>query len=495
MRKAILIAFAMLFVFAMAGTALAVDPVTFDTDTGSSMWTYQDRVDTAAKTEGSYKAFDDQTTKMYSNPHGGYDTTTNKCKVCHAVHRAEGAYFMLRADTQDDACDYCHIGGSAHSTNVVYDLNAAGKATPNGHTIGASATIPDSSVKQWTEPLTLSTTDADGNTISETVDVRRYSEDRNKMFRFARHHGQSAAGTGRSGYMRIGPLALRCMNCHQPHNATNMVWRPTALETGTQLASGYKLLRLMPSASIQGTATISGSLIDYDAGMQSYKAYTEFGDAALGEVYVNTGNAVKVPETTMTASNTGPGKTIYTTFEGVTNPAHQHGPDRDPQTVNQYALSPWCADCHNLNIGYWKHLATEELGFKSHSDRTHPAPYTGAYNGPAQCYSCHRNDLPIQPATSYYDGSASRTACERCHFGTGSYKAVSDNIDGAGTKSDFPHSGQGNTIKLLGQWQTQADPAKTSNIWMDTTGTAANVTKDNLDSVCLRCHVGIGTNH
>ena len=77
-----------------------------------------------------------------ASPHGGYDTTTNKCKVCHAVHRAEGAYYLLRADSQDDACSYCHIGGSAHSSKVVYDLNPAGIYTTNGHTIGAPDSDP-----------------------------------------------------------------------------------------------------------------------------------------------------------------------------------------------------------------------------------------------------------------------------------------------------------------------------------------------------------------
>lgn len=482
MKKAILIVLTTVFVFAFAGAALAVSPTTYDTDTGSSAWTYQDAQDATAKTEGSYKAFDDQTTDMYANPHGGYDTTTNKCKVCHAVHRAEGAYFLMRADTQDDACDYCHIGGSAHSLKVVYDLNDAGKATTNGHTIGASAAIPDSSVDQWLEDVTLSTVNEDGTPLTEVVKVRRYEVAKNKMYRYARHHGQSAVGTGRSGYLRIGPLALRCMNCHQPHNAKNMVWRPTDFNNPTtQIASGYKLLRKMPSGSMAPWASINS-----------------YGN-------VDATHTVSVPESTMTPENTGhdaesgstnwtDGKnTIYTAYEGVTDPAHMHGADRDPQTVNQYALSPWCADCHNLNIGYWKHLTHEELGYKSHADRTHPAPYTGAYNGPAQCYSCHRNDLPENPTTSAYD--ATRASCERCHFGTGTYKTYRQSDSANLVASDFPHSGQNNSIKLLGAWLTEADPTKTSNIWKDTIGATANVNASTIDGVCLRCHVGIGTNH
>ena len=48
------------------------------------------------------------------------------------------------------------------------------------------------------------------------------------MYRFGRHHGQSDEGTGRGGYAKIGPLALRCMSCHQTHNAVDEVWRPLA---------------------------------------------------------------------------------------------------------------------------------------------------------------------------------------------------------------------------------------------------------------------------
>ncbi len=138
----------------------------------------------------------------YDNPHGGYDTTTNKCKVCHAVHRAEGAYYLLRADSQDDACDYCHIGGSAHSSRVVYDY---GKYTENGHTIGASTAIPDSSVSQWTEAVTLTPSMRPMNPISEDIQVRAYDATKASMYRFTRHHGHGDWGTGRSGYSKVGP--------------------------------------------------------------------------------------------------------------------------------------------------------------------------------------------------------------------------------------------------------------------------------------------------
>ncbi|MBI4733294.1 MAG: cytochrome c3 family protein [Rubrobacteridae bacterium] len=464
MKKLFYVVFiAIMNLIVFAGISLAATPSVISPTDGSSLWRYQDSHDTTEKAEGAYLAYNTANGKYETNPHGGYDSSTNKCKICHAVHRAEGAYYLLRADTQDDACNYCHIGGSAFSDTTVYTLNPAGTATPNGHTIGA--------------------------------------------------------GTGSNGYMRIGPLALRCMSCHQQHGAKNMVWRPNDITSGTQLANGYKLLRSSPSASIQGSATetVEGVeyTVNYDEGMQNYTAYEQY-DPASGKFLVSSNNIVKVPEANMSAANTGPGHTIYTAFTGITDPAKQRGPDNDPQTVNQYALSPWCADCHNLDIGYWKGLTNEELGFKSHSDRTHPVPYQGAWRGPGQCYSCHRNDMPDKGTTtvaynwfSFHSAGSVGTSClnchdlhggmggsllpaegncQECHFGTISYRKYNDDIDGAGTRSDFPHSGGNDSIKLLGP----------STKRMNSNGTfsyGTGVTENNIDGVCLRCHSGVGANH
>jgi hypothetical protein len=55
------------------------------------------------------------------NPHQGYDTTTKKCAVCHAVHHADvpGSEALLRS-TKDGACTYCHISTPAISYKRVY---------------------------------------------------------------------------------------------------------------------------------------------------------------------------------------------------------------------------------------------------------------------------------------------------------------------------------------------------------------------------------------
>lgn len=43
-----------------------------------------------------------------AGPHGGYVSTTNKCRECHAVHRAYSSQVLLRYQTILANCRYCH---------------------------------------------------------------------------------------------------------------------------------------------------------------------------------------------------------------------------------------------------------------------------------------------------------------------------------------------------------------------------------------------------
>jgi hypothetical protein len=496
-KKTLFVALVAVFVIAFAASAFAATPQTTLGPDGTSQWSYKDLADATAKTEGGYAAFDDTTTAMYADPHGGYDTATNKCKVCHAVHRAEGAYYLLRADSQDDACDYCHIGGSAHSSKVVYDLNTAGKATPNGHTIGASTYIPDSTIAQWTEEVTLETVDANGDPLSEQIEVRAYDEQKNDMYRFARHHGHRAAtGGARSNYVPVGPLALRCMSCHQVHNAEAMTWQSIAMssmgdagEYTSEAVSSYKLLKQFPSGTYVGGLDIYGQIsvgnisivpettltagVEFDAVRAMGADPTAL---SLARDFNNDGDLLDSGE------NVAFNKPMWVAqnFDGehvVTDPLAE---EAIASAVNNASLSVWCADCHNLNLGGWEHLTNPELGFKAHTERTHPAPFTGADSGPGQCYSCHRNDLP---RINTGDG------CSQCHYGTGNYKEnrAGDEL----VASDFPHSGEDGDYKMLGSYSiVRTDLSNNTTI-----DDAVTVGPNNLDAVCIRCHGGIGTFH
>lgn len=312
MRKALLIllvaAFAV-FVMAMSGVALATDPAgnpdpfTFTesapenvliplnasvpaaTKYGASAWVYKDGYDANFKFEGSYLQFQDQTgtgttdqggygAGIYdwavgkdAGPHDGYDTTSNKCKTCHAVHRATGTYRLMRVDNPEDGCNYCHIGDHKHSTRGAYYRDAALTYSANGHTMGAGKTIPDSSVKEWLTSKSLSTVDSGGLPVTVTYKAREYKPDRNKMFYWT----SIRASYHNVGWLRQGPTYLTCLSCHQPHNADKLIWKPSGTDTTTtpataiSLPDGYKLLRSAPSGSTKSTNR-----------MVAYKAMTSY---------------------------------------------------------------------------------------------------------------------------------------------------------------------------------------------------------------------------
>ncbi|HEY3318395.1 MAG TPA: hypothetical protein VGK50_08240 [Coriobacteriia bacterium] len=342
-----------------ATAASAVEPTVTATGApyyGVSSFTYSDLFDVAPKHEGGYAAFNDTSTLTYADPHGGYDTATNKCSICHAVHRTDGSYFLMRGENQADACMYCH-GPSGHARRTVYDANPGGMSTSVGHRIGASPVIPASGVTESLETTTLASTDASGNVTTATIQIRSVGA-ANRIFRLQRTHTQNAAGEGRLGYQRVGPTPLGCLSCHQPHNAPDELWRPrTYPYNDTVLAGGYKLLRASPSGSIQGTDDMpygggGPATVSYTRdGMVGYKAYTNFATTGL----VNNPNAVRSVESTLTAANTGPGSTIWVTPDPATREsADATTPARATNGIDQYALSVWCADCHNLAIGNFR---------------------------------------------------------------------------------------------------------------------------------------------
>ncbi|OFW34693.1 MAG: hypothetical protein A2074_01450 [Candidatus Aquicultor primus] len=78
------------------------------------------------------------TTMLYqSGPHGGYLTSTHRCRECHAVHRAAGKFKLLRSDTRFEACDWCHGTGAGSGYNIQMDNDDDYTTEYNvGHTMG-----------------------------------------------------------------------------------------------------------------------------------------------------------------------------------------------------------------------------------------------------------------------------------------------------------------------------------------------------------------------
>lgn len=117
MKKSLLIvALAMVLVFAFATTALAKNAGSPAVSPGNGYLTWAQ-----ASSLGSLDAMQD------NGPHADYTTTTIKCVVCHSVHGAPKGTFLLTKALASDVtsastsvvCSYCHGVGATASTKIV----------------------------------------------------------------------------------------------------------------------------------------------------------------------------------------------------------------------------------------------------------------------------------------------------------------------------------------------------------------------------------------
>lgn len=114
-----------------------------------------------------------------ASPHGGYTTTTNRCRTCHAVHMADPSglgnpadavsWRLLRNNSRANECNYCHKPNSGLSAKQPYRTRTW---TIRGEHTLDSTTVPDSDMGQlngglscgWCHSVhgakTLDTTDA-----------------------------------------------------------------------------------------------------------------------------------------------------------------------------------------------------------------------------------------------------------------------------------------------------------------------------------------------
>jgi len=91
------------------------------------------------RSTGETVTVDSQIENIYftSGPHGGYLTSTHKCRECHAVHRAAGKFKLTRSDTRFEACDWCHGTGAGSGYNIQMDNDDNYSMEYNvGHTMG-----------------------------------------------------------------------------------------------------------------------------------------------------------------------------------------------------------------------------------------------------------------------------------------------------------------------------------------------------------------------
>ena len=77
--------------------------------------------------------------ETFALPHGRYSTATNRCRDCHAVHRASGSFVLTRANDEYTACEYCHGSGAGSGRKI----QMADPGVSNGHHLGYTGYAPD----------------------------------------------------------------------------------------------------------------------------------------------------------------------------------------------------------------------------------------------------------------------------------------------------------------------------------------------------------------
>lgn len=129
MKKSILVvALAVVLVFALAATALATSAKTWNYQADYYSWGSVSGNGipsvTNTNTLGEGGTITTATAPVLnSNPanpgvHAGYTTTTAKCGICHSVHRAKSGGVKL-LNTATATCAGCHVSGTSTVTNVV----------------------------------------------------------------------------------------------------------------------------------------------------------------------------------------------------------------------------------------------------------------------------------------------------------------------------------------------------------------------------------------
>lgn len=98
-KTALVLGMAIVLVFAFASTALA------DTASGTITW------NPAAPNNNPSP----------STPHKGYAYNTQKCLVCHAVHKSSAVGQVLLDTTVSNSCNFCHVSVAGIATKHVYN--------------------------------------------------------------------------------------------------------------------------------------------------------------------------------------------------------------------------------------------------------------------------------------------------------------------------------------------------------------------------------------
>ncbi|MCL6473325.1 MAG: hypothetical protein K6T91_11040 [Firmicutes bacterium] len=351
-----------------------------------------------------------------SGPHGGYLTSTHRCRECHAVHRAAGKFKLTRGDSRYEACDWCHGTGAGSGFNIQMDNDADYTTEYNvGHTMGYGI-----SGGKWKAP-----------------------DDTFPAFTPNYYMG-----------------GFSCFDCHSPHANPSRLLGYSDTGTAVGLSQNNKVFGILnpghgetegdPAAYISGGHAqpiyLSGSWLLIKNPDREI-AVADDTKSASYTIYSGTGSTAGVEITSMVDSITagseisdGIMQALYQ-YDSTTSypvnkipidwndPIGQAGSATTGQenrgytqtgTQNIWAMSEFCTDCHDGNAGLHTvqaPLFSEDRALRTQGFETETPAWKGeydlAYGHDAQPRHCKRQ-MRFNPE----DGTDFGPHCRSCHRGS-----------------------------------------------------------------------------
>lgn len=288
----------------------------------------------------------------FSGPHGGYATTTNKCQDCHSTHYAYGDYMLLRSNSREAACDYCHGGGGGSTINIMMD---------NDYRSGSFDMAQASAVETTT--MGLGTGHTLGYAGNAPADIRPAYSD---------------------------PNGFACFDCHTPHGNSDRVLT-TFSNPGRLMGTGAAVIA--GSGNSDGTLNTAGEW-GIDAAQGNLKIFS--GGAVAAKPIWPTGRFLLLKNPHDDASETATDGVVSDTADngqnkeaidweeplGPADAAYGGEQDNDPDadfpwaTDGFLALAEFCTDCHDGTAGASTQAATVW--------RSYDSTYAVAYSHDAQ---------------------------------------------------------------------------------------------------------------
>jgi hypothetical protein len=343
-------------------------------------------------------------TGYFAGPHGGYTTTTNKCADCHSTHYAAGSFMLMRANSREAACDYCHGGGGGSTINIqmdnayktmtadfdyadgVVDLaGAPASGFGTGHTLGYTGEAPADIYPAYQQDQGMACFDCHSPHGNSARILTTFSNP-GRFFAAPGQAGrpttaQVAAGTAWPVGLGIGGMVKGAAGVWSDNGVLdagewgvdaefgNFVWDGNAATAGVQIAyrpiwpNGRFLLVKDPhKTALEGQADTVVTTVAQTAGDLGFEGYNKY----------------KIDW----EEPLGPADGTYGGFQDNDNDKDWDTGfpfvafDGDPTTGGFLSLSEFCVDCHDGTAG-----ASTQAANVYYSEA---ATYTVAYSHDAQ---------------------------------------------------------------------------------------------------------------